>query len=91
MSQHEKELIDRCIESHYNMIKFHDLTSESSELELSKVFNPNWGELKIKFSEFEFNSIISKDKSWEKYIKTFENLEGNIENDWDSIDRCNFK
>ncbi len=65
----------------YNMIKFHDLTSESSELELSKVFNPNWGELKIKFSEFEFNSIISKDKSWEKYIKTFENLERNIEND----------
>ena len=23
MNQHEKELIDRCIESHYNMIKMH--------------------------------------------------------------------
>ena len=23
MNQHEKELIDRCIESHYNMIRFH--------------------------------------------------------------------
>jgi len=23
MNQHEKELIDRCIESHYNMIRMH--------------------------------------------------------------------
>ena len=65
----------------YEMIKFHDLTEDTDSLELSRVFSPDWEQLKIKFSEFEFNSIIGKEKSWEKYIKTFENLERNTLND----------
>lgn len=68
-------------EHNYSMIKFHNLTNDTDSMELSKIFKTNWEELKIKFSEFEFNSIIGKEKSWEKYIKTFENLERNINND----------
>ena len=64
----------------YKMIKFHDLTEDTESLELSRVLSPDWGKLKIKFSEFEFNSIIGKEKSWEKYTKTFENLERNTLN-----------
>ena len=71
----------------YEMIKFHDLTLDAESFELSKIFNPDWEQLKIKFSEFEFNSIIGKEKSWKKYIKTFENLERNGLNVWERIER----
>lgn len=64
----------------YEMIKFHDLTTDAESFESSKVSNPDWEQLKIKFSEFEFNSIMGKEKSWKKYIKTFENLERNTQN-----------
>ena len=49
----------------------YDLTTDTESFESSRVFNPDWEQLKIKFSEFEFNSIIGKEKSWKKYIKTF--------------------
>jgi len=61
----------------YEMIKFHDLTKEENNFEINEVTNINWEDLKIKFSEMEFNSIIAKEKSWEKYIKTFSKLERN--------------
>ena len=40
----------------------------------------SWKNLKNEFINMEFSSIISKDKSWQKYIKTFENLERNMIN-----------
>ena len=65
-------------EHNYEMIKFHDLTSEKDSFEINKAVNINWEDLKIKFSEMEFNSIIGKEKSWENYTKTFKQLEREI-------------
>ena len=76
----QKEGNKEKFDHNYEMIKFHDLTSDEESFELSRVFSPDWEQLKIKFSEFEFNSIIGKEKSWKKYIKTFENLERNTLN-----------
>lgn len=76
----QKEGNKEKFDHNYEMIKFHDLTSDEERFELSRVFSPDWEQLKIKFSEFEFNSIIGKEKSWKKYIKTFENLERNTLN-----------
>jgi len=59
----------------YEMIKFHDLVNDTELFEMSRVLEPKWEELKLKFSEMEFNSIIEKEKSWQKYIETFKNLE----------------
>ncbi len=42
MNQHEKELIDRCIESHYNMIKFH--RKAILELQRKKIKEREWCE-----------------------------------------------
>ena len=83
----QKEGNKEKFDHNYEMIKFHDLTSDEESFELSRVFNPDWEQLKIKFSEFEFNSIIGKEKSWKKYIKTFENLERNTLNVWERIER----
>lgn len=76
----QKEGNKEKFDHNYEMIKFHDLTTDTESFESSRVFNPDWEQLKIKFSEFEFNSIIGKEKSWKKYIKTFENLERNTLN-----------
>tara|TARA_B100000287_G_scaffold408156_1_gene434233 strand:- start:865 stop:1029 length:165 start_codon:yes stop_codon:yes gene_type:complete len=42
MSQSEKELIDKCIESHYNMIKYHRKAIQ--ELERKKFKEREWCE-----------------------------------------------
>lgn len=63
------------------MIKLHDLSEESKEFEISKKNKFNWEELKKEFINFEFNSIIGKEKSWNNYIKTFNLLERNLLND----------
>ena len=65
----------------YNMIKFHNLKIDAINIESTKILNPDWEKLKLIFSELEFNSIIGKEKSWEKYIKTFKSLERNEQND----------
>ena len=61
------------------MIRFHDLTEEKLNIEYTLPQNPNWNNLKNEFINMQFSSIISKDKSWNKYINTFQNLERNIE------------
>lgn len=60
------------------MIKFHDLTLEENNFNFYKNNVFDWELLKKEFIKFEFNSIIGKDKSWEKYINTFKLLERNI-------------
>ena len=64
------------------MIKFHDMTDYISDLEITtnNRTDLSWKNLKNEFINMEFSSIISKDKSWQKYIKTFENLERNMIN-----------
>ena len=59
------------------MIKFHDLDlKEKDEIQYFKLKSkPNWEDLKNTFKAYEFNSIVDKDKTWNKYINTFKNLE----------------
>jgi DNA polymerase I len=63
------------------MISFHKLEDDSESITFT--FNKNnlqWDLLKEKFENFEFNSIVSKEKSWVKYINTFKSLERNLGN-----------
>lgn len=64
------------------MIRFHDMTDYLDGIDFSflKQEASYWENLKNEFINMEFSSIISKDKTWQKYIKTFENLERNINN-----------
>ena len=55
------------------MIAFHDLSNESTPFSISPVFS-NWEEIKSVFSKMQFSSIIN-DKSWDKFVNTFKNLE----------------
>ena len=57
------------------MIKLHDLTSEADNIQYySTVSNKNWDDLRTTFEEYSFKSMTNKDASWNKYIKTFDNL-----------------
>jgi DNA polymerase I len=64
------------------MIKFHTL--EEKEIEnisysyLKEI--PNWASLKEKFTEYEFVSLTSREKTWNNFINTFKILERNIKN-----------
>jgi len=63
------------------MIKFHDITKDQDNIEFTipKEIS-NWNSLKEIFSNYEFNSLVGKDSTWEKYINTFNNLERNLRN-----------
>ena len=55
------------------MIAFHDLSNEKNPFSVSPIFS-NWQEIKSIFSKMQFSSIIN-DKSWDKFVNTFKNLE----------------
>ena len=74
LSEENKEKFNH----NYNMIQFHDLTNDTDMLEETSNDRVNWDNLKLKFSEMEFNSIIGKEKSWENYTKTFKKLEKEV-------------
>jgi 5'-3' exonuclease len=74
LKEDNKEKYDK----NFFMVKFHDLNDKEEEFEKSKPSSCNWEGLKKEFINLEFNSIIGKEKSWEKYINTFSNLERNI-------------
>ena len=63
------------------MIKFHDLTNEEENFIISSPNTFNWDNLKNKFINFQFNSIIGNEKTWNKYKETFKVLERNLLND----------
>ena len=65
------------------MIKFHELNnSEITSLQLHSLSNkPDWNNLKQIFINYEFNSITKKDKTWNNFINTFNNLERNMKYD----------
>ena len=63
-----RELFDR----NYRLIKFFDLSNEMHRLERSATA-ADWPAIREQFIEFEFFSMTNN-KSWEKYINTFQNL-----------------
>mgnify|MGYP001239349878 FL=1 len=65
------------------MIKFHELNnSEITSIQLHSLSNkPDWNNLKQIFIDYEFNSITKKDKTWNNFINTFDNLERNMKYD----------
>ena len=65
------------------MIKFHELSSnEISTLQLHSLNDkPDWNNLKQIFVDYEFNSMTNKDKTWNNFVNTFNNLERNIKYD----------
>lgn len=57
------------------MIKLHDLTSDMNNIKyFDMIKEPDWYPLKEVFKKYEFKSITEKDKTWEKYINTFNKL-----------------
>ena len=61
------------------MIKFHNIKEDSNDIVYKKVQSDiNWENLKNIFTEYEFNSIVSKDKTWNNFVNTFSNLERNL-------------
>ena len=64
-------------ENNYFMIKFHDIGEDYRNIEKSIPEKINWNQLKDLFSQMEFNSIIGKEKTWNKYVNTFNKLERN--------------
>lgn len=74
LEEGHKEKYDK----NFFMVKFHDLSLVAEEFEKIKPMICRWEDLKKEFINLEFNSIIGKEKSWEKYVNTFSNLERNI-------------
>ncbi len=75
-------------ENNMFMIKFHDLTEDASKILYHRpsTDDSSWIQLKEKFASMDFNSIVGKDKTWNKYVNTFKNLERN-NNDSASINK----
>ena len=63
------------LERNLFMIKLHDLSEDSKDIKYFDMQpSPKWDELKRIFERYEFNSIVSKEKTWEKYTQTFKKL-----------------
>ena len=64
------------LEKNLKMIKLHNLDNDANNILIHSNFaKGKWEGLKDIFSKFEFSSIIKKQSTWEKYVKTFKNLE----------------
>ena len=65
------------------MKKIQELSSnEISTLQLHRLNDkPDWNNLKQIFVDYEFNSMTNKDKTWNNFVNTFDNLERNIKYD----------
>ncbi len=61
-------------ENNFFMIKFHDIEDDKEDIAFLVNKKSCWEGLKKEFINFEFSSIIAKDKTWEKYVKTFNYL-----------------
>ena len=63
------------LEHNQFMIKLHDIESDMEFSYYSTPIHCDWEKLKEEFYNMKFSSIISKDKTWEKFKNTFKNLE----------------
>ena len=61
------------------MIKFHTLNKDDiNSISYSLIDNlSDWSSLKDIFTNYEFKSLVGKEKSWNNFINTFNNLERN--------------
>ena len=67
------------LDHNIQMIRLHDLDNDVDGISYcDTIDSSNWEELKEVFSNYEFNSIISKEKSWNKYTDTFNKLWENL-------------
>ena len=60
-----------------SLIKFHNLLEDNEDQNIEFFYHQkesSWKELRETFNNMNFNSIISKEKTWQKYIDTFDNL-----------------
>jgi 5'-3' exonuclease len=62
------------------MISFHDLSAEEDNIQysLANTNEDTWIQLREKFNLFKFKSISEKDRTWNKFVSTFSNLEGEV-------------
>ena len=74
LQENNQEIFDKNI----FMISFHSI-SDKEDITWSKPSSINWNGIRSSFEKMEFKSMTS-DKSWEKYINTFDNLERNLYN-----------
>ena len=82
LSEGHREKLSHNIE----MIRLHDLSDDVQSINYFDTIKSNkWNELKQIFENYDFSSMISKEKSWDKFTKTFDNLWENINVNWKSI------
>ena len=62
------------------MIEFHDLTQDANDIKIFKPDTFNWDRLRNIFNEYDFKSLVLKDKSWDKYTNTFNKLQEGLQN-----------
>ena len=68
------------------MIEFHDLTQDADDIKTFKPDTFNWDRLRHIFNEYDFKSLVLKDKTWNKYTSTFNKLQEGLQNvNWKSI------
>ncbi len=85
---YDKELLEKFLlkegyreklNKNIQMITLHDIKDDAKDIiYYNTIEKENWVELKKVFKDYDFNSIISKEKSWNKYKETFNNLWENI-------------
>jgi DNA polymerase-1 len=75
LNEENKEKLNHNIE----MITLHNLKEEANNIKFyNTIERPKWNELKEVFEKYNFNSIVSKDSTWNKYTNTFKNLWENL-------------
>ena len=75
LAEGRKEKLNHNIE----MIRLHDLNSDVQNINYFDTIKSNrWNDLKQEFENYNFSSMTSKEKSWDKFTKTFDNLWENI-------------
>lgn len=57
------------------MIKLHEIENDEGFIYYSTPTHCDWDKLKEEFSNMEFSSIVSKEKTWKKFKNTFNKLE----------------
>lgn len=61
------------------MIRFHDIAEDANNIQFTvNQTDIKWEEMREIFENYLFSSLVSKDKTWNKYVNTFNNLERNL-------------
>lgn len=61
------------------MIRFHDIAEDANNIQFTvNQTDIKWEEMREIFENYLFSSLVSKDKTWNKYVNTFSSLERNL-------------